>query len=286
MAHYATSELHKEKLKEFSSKTSVRFSQLTIIKEGKDEYYRYVVKERRTLPEIVWDFGLHKSLPLHLLVELAGRQKPREFSISSSPHLHKDQIHLTMAVIEYKTRNGRAKTGVCSHWLANATDDEPVPMWVKKGTMVLPAKDVPVIMVGPGTGVAAFKGFIEERSLEKGGSETVLVFGCRNKDKDFYFAKEWETLGKTMKLDVIAAFSRDQATKSYVQHKIREEGKKLAGLILEKGARIYVSGKSKNMPKSVEKAFKDILAAEIGEENAVAKVEEMRKKGLYIQEVW
>ena len=115
------------------------------------------------------DFHVTSAFPLAYLIQLAGRQKPREFSISSYHDKHPTEIHLTMAVTDYTTTFKRHKVGVCSYWLATQVPEtsDVIPLWLEKGTMKLPVikdgetKTHPVIMVGPGTGVAAFRSFIQ-----------------------------------------------------------------------------------------------------------------------------
>lgn len=107
------------------------------------------------------------KLPLAHLLQLCGKQKPREFSISSAWSEHPGEAHLTMAVTEYKTPFKREKKGLCSHWLriqhstTQGAESDPIPVWLKKGTMTIhPDPKIPLILVGPGTGIAAFRSFI------------------------------------------------------------------------------------------------------------------------------
>lgn len=196
-----------------------------------------------------------------------------------------------MAVTEYLTTFQRKKKGICSTWLSSVGDDsEVVPIWFAKGTMKLPQPQPtssvppPVIMVGPGTGVAAFRSFIHHLSAKHPSMKIILIFGCRSEQKDYYYADEWQQI---QNLQVITAFSRanEDGSKTYVHHVIRKVGgPSLASLIYNEGAHIYVSGKAKNMPKSVEKAFIDIikehhLSGE--EEKAKAYIMEMRRTGRY-----
>lgn len=156
--------------------------------------------------------------------------------------------------------------------------------------MTLPQDNqTPVIMVGPGTGVAAFRSFIHTLSTSDSKPQMVLIFGCRSETSDYYYKDEWASVDD---LKVMAAFSRDNAdgSKQYVQHviKLEENGKYLAQLITQQNAYIYVSGRAKLMPKSVEKAFKEILDKwGKGIENQGQEyINQMKKQRRYQQEVW
>ena len=242
LSEFVESDLHRKKLIEFSSKTV----------EGKSEYYRYCVRERRTVIEVLFDFQQEKvTLPLEYLIQLCARQRPREFSISSAMRVHPSQAHITMAVTEYQTKFKREKKGICSSWLRDQGTD-PIPIWLKKGSFTFPDNpSTPLIMVGPGTGIAAFRSFIHHFSASD--RPLFLFFGCRSATADFYYQAEWFNIPN---LHVFTAFSRDQESKRYVQHVIKEEADLLKPLILEQNAYIYVSGRAKFMPQSVEKAFK------------------------------
>lgn len=162
-------ELHRDKLLEFSSKTV----------DGKSEYYRYCIRERRTVIEILFDFCPDEiTLPLEYLIQLCGRLRPREFSISSDYDHFPDQAHVTMAVTEYQTKFKREKVGICSGWLRNQGSDT-IPVWLKSGSFTFPPnQSTPIIMVGPGTGIAAFRSFIQHYQNTK--TQLVLFFGCRS----------------------------------------------------------------------------------------------------------
>ena len=143
-----------EKLLHFASKTA----------DGKSEYFSYSVREKRSCLELFKDFEITTQVPLDYLVQGIGRQKPREFSISSAPRRNNaDQLvtDLTVAITEFETKFGRQIVGVCSGMLRSSTIESQckMPVWLKKGTMVFP-RDRPLIMVGPGTGVACFRSVI------------------------------------------------------------------------------------------------------------------------------
>jgi sulfite reductase alpha subunit-like flavoprotein len=124
-------------------------------------------------------------MPLNYFIQCVGPQKVREYSISS--YLPGKAVDLTMAVTEMKTKFNRNFVGICSKWLRSATVGEIVPFWLKKGTFIADANQ-PLIMVGPGTGVAAFRSFIQKLH---GKCELVLIFGCRSDADDFYYRDEW-----------------------------------------------------------------------------------------------
>ncbi|XP_019331446.1 NADPH-dependent diflavin oxidoreductase 1 isoform X3 [Alligator mississippiensis] len=139
-----------------------------------------------------------------------------------------------------------------------------VPLWVKKGGMKFPAKpDTPVIMIGPGTGVAPFRAAVQER-VAQGRKGNCLFFGCRQKSKDFYCQAEWEELVKKGFLTVFTAFSRDQEDKVYVQHRIRENKGLVWDLLSRDNAHIYVAGNAKEMPAGVAEALKTVFHLEGG----------------------
>ncbi|KAM6316409.1 NADPH-dependent diflavin oxidoreductase 1 isoform 5-T5 [Podargus strigoides] len=156
LSFFSTNELEREKLQEFSSA------------QGQEELYSYCNRPRRTTLEALWDFP-HTTcaIPPEYLLDLIPRIRPRAFSIASSMLAHPDRIQILMAVVRYKTRLSKPRRGLCSTWLASLNPEQGdirVPLWVKKGGMKFPADpDTPVIMIGPGTGVAPFRAAIQER---------------------------------------------------------------------------------------------------------------------------
>ncbi|XP_021269649.1 NADPH-dependent diflavin oxidoreductase 1 isoform X2 [Numida meleagris] len=164
LSHFSTNELEREKLQEFSSA------------QGQEELYSYCNRPRRTTLEALWDFPHTTSaIPPEYLLDLIPRIRPRAFSIASSMLAHPGRIQILMAVVRYKTRLSKPRRGLCSTWLASLNPEQGdvrVPLWVKKGGMKFPADpDIPVIMIGPGTGVAPFRAAIQERVAQgrKGG---------------------------------------------------------------------------------------------------------------------
>ncbi|XP_070614521.1 NADPH-dependent diflavin oxidoreductase 1 isoform X3 [Erythrolamprus reginae] len=182
--------------------------------------------------------------------------------------VHPDQIQILLAVVRYKTSLSKARQGLCSTWLASLQPQEGgprVPLWVKRGTLRFPGEPgAPVLMIGPGTGVAVFRAAIQERVAQRKTGGNCLFFGCRNRDGDFYCQAEWEELVRRGLLTLLVAFSRDQEEKVYVQHRIREEKQLVWGLVKHKEAHIYLSGNAKQMPEQVAEALRFVFQSEGG----------------------
>ena len=224
------------------------------------------------------------------VVELQRKLMPRLYSISSAPSRYPDEIHLTVAVVRYET-NGRPREGVCSSYLADrARMEQPdLPIFVAESHFGLPADDnVPVIMVGPGTGVAPFRSFVMDRATRGAKGPNWLFFGDQRKEHDFLYADEWAAYlasGALTRLDT--AFSRDQAAKVYVQDRMREQATELWKW-LQQGAYFYVCGDAKRMAKDVDAALHALVAAQGGmtPEAAGEWVKQLKKDGRYQRDVY
>ncbi|MBM7174018.1 reductase, partial [Streptomyces sp. G44] len=140
--------------------------------------------------------------------------QPRLYSISSSPKANPDEVHITVSTVRYEN-NGRPRKGVCSTFLADlATEDTDIPIFIQKNAHFRPPAnpDTPMIMVGPGTGIAPFRGFLQERKAAGAKGRNWLIFGEQREESDFYFREELEDLQKEGFLHRLdTAFSRDQA---------------------------------------------------------------------------
>ena len=202
------------------------------------------------------------SLTAAELTGMLKRLQPRLYSIASSPKAHAGEVHLTVAAVRYS--NGRRhRKGVSSTFLADRAGDVNVPVFVQKSAHFRPphGSDTPMIMVGPGTGVAPFRGFLHERRARGDTGRNWLFFGEQHAASDFYYRDELESMrdsGVLNRLDV--AFSRDQADKVYVQDRMREQGAQLWSW-LEDGAHFYVCGDANRMAKDVDAALKEVVAA-------------------------
>ncbi|CAL5324842.1 unnamed protein product [Camellia sinensis] len=286
MSYFASAQHEKEKLQYFASP------------EGRDDLYQYNQKEGRTVLEVLEDFP-SVQMPFEWLVQLVPPLKTRAFSISSSQSAHPNQVHLTVSVVSWTTPFKRKRTGLCSAWLAGLDPKKRVniPAWFHKGSLPPPQPSFPLILIGPGTGCAPFRGFVEERALQSKSGSTAPVlffFGCRNEDNDFLYKDFW--FSHTQNGGILSedggggfyvAFSRDQPTKVYVQHKMREHSKRVWSL-LNDGAAIYVAGSSIKMPTDVFSAFEEIISKESGvpREAAVRWLRALEKAGKYHVEAW
>lgn len=286
MSYFATAPHEKERLQYFVSP------------EGRDDLYQYNQKERRSVLEVLEDFP-SVQMPFEWLVQLVPPLKTRAFSISSSPSAHSNQVHLTVSVVSWITPFKRKRSGLCSAWLANLDPEQSIyiPAWFQKGTLSPPPPSLPLILIGPGTGCAPFRGFVEERVIQSESSTTAPVlffFGCRNENSDFLYRDFWLShsqnggvLSEAKGGGLLVAFSRDQAQKVYVQHKMRENSHRIWNLLTE-GAAIYVAGSSTKMPSDVLSVFEDIVSKEGGHprESAVRWLRALEKAGRYHVEAW
>lgn len=238
-----------------------------------------------------------------LLEHPAARFEPAEFtallrklvvrlySISSSLRAHPEEVHLTVATVRYESR-GRARGGVCSTFLSDRVDaSTPLPTFIKSGAgfrLPAPEEDTPVIMCGPGTGIAPFRAFLQERKVTGARGKAWLFFGETSEKTCFFYRDEFEGYladGTLSRLD--CAWSRDQAEKIYVQHKMLENGPQLWDW-LQQGAIFYVCGDASRMASDVDKALHQIVAKEGGKtpEEAAAWIEELKKAKRYRRDVY
>uniref|UniRef100_A0A8P4G019 NADPH-dependent diflavin oxidoreductase 1 n=2 Tax=Dicentrarchus labrax TaxID=13489 RepID=A0A8P4G019_DICLA len=280
LSTFATNELERDKLVEFSSAA------------GQDELLSYCNRPRRTTLEVLADFPhTTAELKADYLLDLFPEIQPRSFSIASSLQAHPRRLQILVAVVHYKTKMYKPRKGLCSSWLASldpAQGEVHVPLWVKKGTLKFPKeKDTPVIMVGPGTGVAPFRSALQERIAE-GKYANILFFGCRSESKDFYFRSEWDEMMKAGHLTLFTAFSRDQEDKVYVQHRVRENAGLLWDLIANKSACFYIAGNAKEMPDAVCDALKEAFQKEggVSAEDAEQMLATMERSGQLQSETW
>ncbi|MFD5844287.1 molybdopterin-dependent oxidoreductase [Streptomyces chartreusis] len=216
--------------------------------------------------------------------------QPRLYSISSSPLVDPHSVSLTVSVVRYENLHGRARGGVCSPFLADAGADTEVPVFVQRSPHFRPPADAstPMVMVGPGTGVAPFVGFLQERRALGHRAPNWLFFGEQHRESDFYYEEELTGLLDEGTLDRLdTAFSRDQRNKVYVQDRMREHGPELWRW-LQDGAHFYVCGDASRMAKDVDRALRDIAVAHGGlaEAEASAYVKQLAAAKRYVRDVY
>lgn len=186
---------------------------------------------------------------------------PRFYSIASSMKAVKEEVHLTVAELVYETNN-HTRRGVCTHYLCQlAPMNTPViPVYIHPANNFTLPEDpnASIIMVGPGTGIAPFRAFMQERNLLPSQGKNWLFFGEWHRDFEFFYENEWEKFEKEGKLRLDTAFSRDQKHKIYVQHRLLEHGAELFSL-LEEGAYFFVCGDARRMAKDVDLALHQIV---------------------------
>lgn len=225
------------------------------------------------------------------LLPLLRPLQARQYSISSSPLAHPDRIHLTVASVRYGTGD-RRYGGVASTYLADRTGgaDTVVGVYVQpNASFGVPADDdAPMVMIGPGTGIAPFRGFLHERAARGATGRNWLFFGDRHRETDFVYEDELTELrrrGVLTELDL--AFSRDQAEKIYVQTRMRERSRELYGW-LEDGAHVYVCGDASRMAKDVEAALLGVVAEQRrrGDDDAAEYLADLRRAKRYVRDVY
>ena len=233
-----------EKLPAGESKT--KLGEIVANDEAFDDYI-FTRDYADVLIEYPTSFAVGEFIPL------INKIQPRLYSIASSPKAHPGEVHLTVAVVNYHT-HGRTKYGIASGYLGHGqplnVDDVPVYIQPSKH-FHMPPPDVAMIMVGPGTGIAPFRAFLEERAVTGAKGRNWLFFGDQKKTTDFLYESEFAEMQRTGLLTRFdTAFSRDQAEKIYVQNRMQENGAEFWKW-LQEGAYFYVCGDAKRMARDV-----------------------------------
>ena len=312
IAHFTKDQFHKDRLLEFTDSKYV------------DELYDYTTRPRRSLIEVLQEFESVK-IPWQWAAAVLPELRGRQFSIASGGELKKSskgnaRFELLVAIVKYKTVIKKIREGVCTKYLAGLEPGCYLRVSLQRGGLGVSEHDleVPTIMIGPGTGVAPMRSMIWERNLSKqnhniadsteqkdtvnGNSSrdaSLLIFGGRNENADFFYKEEWKTFQAADKLQVISAFSRDQVRKYYVQDAIRGNSRLIYDMLRFQNATVYVCGSSGKMPTAVRAALVDVVqehgsSSENGvsdktitdEGAALRYLETMERTGRYKQETW
>ena len=315
--------------------------QLVRLGDDKDYFHDKILSQRFNIAQVLQSLTSKPfaAVPFSLLVESLHKMQPRYYSISSSSLVQKGTISITAVVESIRIPGAdHVVKGVTTNYLLalkekqngdpspsphgltysitgprNKYDGIHVPVHVRHSNFKLPSDPSrPIVMIGPGTGVAPFRGFIQERGAlaargEKVGT-TVLFFGCRNRNEDFLYRNEWKVcldllpglkapllincfqtfedqLGDSLR--IVTAFSREGPEKVYVQHRLRENAPLVSDLLKQK-ANVYVCGDASNMAREVSSTLAQILAEERGVpvQKGEEIVKHMRSNGSYQEDVW
>jgi sulfite reductase (NADPH) flavoprotein alpha-component len=255
--------------------------------ESKDMLAAFL--EQREFVDLLAEFPSARLTPQEFVDHLR-KLVPRLYSIASSARVFPSDVHLTVAIVRYTT-NQRKRVGVCSTFLSDRAQvgATPVPVFVSDSHFGPPedgAKDC--IMVGPGTGIAPFRAFLQDRVATGAKGRNWLFFGDQKRGTDFLYEEEWQDFiakGQLARLDT--AFSRDQLLKVYVQDRMRENAREL-WTWLSGGAHFYVCGDAKRMAKDVDTALHNIIAEQgaMTVVQAAEYVKQMKKERRYQRDVY
>jgi len=298
-------------------------AEMTKLGNDKDYFHEKISSQYFNIAqalEMVSGSKVWPAVPFSLLIEGLNKIQVRYYSISSSSLVQKDKISIT-AVVESIRIPGATHVvkGVATNYLLalkqkqhgdpqpdphgltysitgprNKYDGIHVPVHVRHSNFKLPSDpSKPIIMVGPGSGVAPFRGFVQERAAQAAAGEkvgqTVLFYGCRNRNEDFLYKDEWDEMKKSLgdSFTIITAFSRETAKKVYVQHRLKENAKLINDLLQQK-ANFYVCGDAANMAREVNVVLGQIIAEQRGIEPQKGEeiVKSMRSSNMYQEDVW
>ncbi|MDQ6632361.1 MAG: sulfite reductase subunit alpha, partial [Verrucomicrobiota bacterium] len=284
---YQITQISQDFLKQFAERSGDTSLKELLNPERKTDLEKFLYG--REIVDLLLAFPFVKFSPTEFVAALRKLQ-PRLYSISSSPKAHPEEVHLTVAAVRYESHSRRRK-GVCSTFLADRVEgDLTVPVFIQTspGFRLPHDGDKPIIMIGPGTGIAPFRAFLEERRAVGAKGPSWLFFGDQRGATDFLYREELETMkseGTLARLET--AFSRDQSEKIYVQQRLRENAEELWSW-LENGAHFYVCGDAKRMAKDVDAALQEIIQTAGGRtsEQASEYAKKMKTEKRYQRDVY
>jgi sulfite reductase alpha subunit-like flavoprotein len=295
LAHYTNDEFHRDRLLEFTNPEYI------------DELYDYTTRPRRSILEVLQEFESVK-IPWQRVCSIVPTLRGRQFSIASAmkevPGIvgsqeKRTRIELLIAIVKYKTVIKRIRQGVATRYIASFMPGQRLTVTLSRGGLGVTRNELdrPVVMIGPGTGVAPMRALIHQRMQWRSETAThqapttkdLLFFGCRNAESDYFFKDEWKVLAdKGVPLEVFTAFSRDQRQKVYVQDLIRQQNARVYDALTNKNGIIYICGSSGKMPQAVREALIEGFQehGKLEREDAEAYLVGLEKSGRYKQETW
>lgn len=282
LANYATNTIDRNALLRLASK------------EGKKEYKDKVMDAHIGILDIITKYCQSIQIPLEHFINMCPRLQPRYYTISSSSSVHPDAVHITVAVLKQQRRDSSIYRGICSNHLAGIELNGTCRVFCRHSTFRLPSDSKkPIILIGPGTGIAPMRALLQERSFQKHHQkqlvgETILYFGCKNSKHDYLYKDELLAFGKEGTLTTLrVAFSREQSEKVYVQHLLRNNAKETWDMIHNREAHIYVCGGTK-MGSDIIQTFLHIFETVGGNSGDEAKVylKMLESKKRIVQELW
>ncbi len=286
-SHFEITNLTKSLLEKANQLSSIDELQELLLPENADQLKNYL--NGRDLLDLVSDFGPW-NVSVQEFVSILRKMPARLYSIASSMSANPDEVHLTIGALRYEA-HGRERKGVCSVLLADRIEPgDKLPVYIQHNqNFKLPSNpETPIIMIGPGTGVAPFRSFIQEREELGVEGKSWLFFGDQHFVTDFLYQTEWQKWlkdGVLTKLDV--AFSRDTDEKVYVQHRMQERSQELFEW-LQEGAVVYICGDEKNMAKDVHNTLIEIIEKEgkVNRKEAEEYLANMKQQKRYQRDVY
>jgi sulfite reductase (NADPH) flavoprotein alpha-component len=279
-------------LKEGESKaSSAQLEKLKqLLKDGAGKENTRVVEyfEGRELVDVLEDFSSF-NCKLETVLDTLPQLQPRYYSISSSFKKNPKLVTITVAVVRYSTHN-KDRVGVCSTFLNDRVQvGDRIPIFVNNNPdFRLPSeKSTPILMVGPGTGIAPFRAMLQDRVIDNATGSNVLYFGCRKSDQDYLYKTELAEYVSQGQLTLHTAFSRETSQKVYVQHRIKEQGEAIWAL-LQSGGHVYICGDAKYMAVDVHSALKDIVTQYGSMDHQAAEkfLHDLETSNKYQKDIW
>uniref|UniRef100_A0A224XGP0 Putative nadph cytochrome p450 reductase n=1 Tax=Panstrongylus lignarius TaxID=156445 RepID=A0A224XGP0_9HEMI len=298
---YTTNTTEKRRLEEFCSK------------EGSDEYNKHILEKSVCLLDLLQSFPSCKP-PLSLIVEHLPRLMPRAYSIASSPFVHPNSIRIVLNLVQ----DSRGRDGICTSWLYEKArhlldlttqfnaltlqnqEENMIPIFLRKYSKFrIPVNlTSPLIMIGPGTGVAPFIGFLEhikkqwDNENNLSSLDNTLLFGCRFKDKDYIFKDDLKLYNNRKVLNkLMVCFSRESYTaenEKYVQDLFKKEKTVLINKLMKSDTFLFICGDALNMAREVHEVIVDCISEVqgISKEEAILFLKNLEKEGRYVRDVW